>query len=174
MVNTSTVPVDGLAPSSVTTYISRCNDDQVPVLHLWDWHLKVKQIVAYWTGSGNVCSLFGAMPLPEPIQCWLIANLPHGNRLQWNLNRNTNIFFHENAFQNVVCRMAAILFRPLSWSLMILALVDRYIGDDNYNVPEMMDTTTHTKTRSHLLHSSLSSLREPSVCCSDSLREHPV
>ena len=35
-----------------------------------------------------------------------------GNKLQWNLNRNLNIFIQENAFENVVWKMAAILSRP--------------------------------------------------------------
>ena len=33
-------------------------------------------------------------------------------KLQWNLNRNSNIFIRENAFESVVCEPAAILFRP--------------------------------------------------------------
>ena len=32
--------------------------------------------------------------------------------LQWNLNRNLYIFVQENAFENVVWEMAAILSRP--------------------------------------------------------------
>ena len=31
------------------------------------------------------------------------------NKLQWNLNQNTKLVIHENAFENVVCEMAAIL-----------------------------------------------------------------
>ena len=31
---------------------------------------------------------------------------------QWNFIRNWNIFIQENAFENVVCKMAAILFQP--------------------------------------------------------------
>ena len=34
------------------------------------------------------------------------------NKLQWNLNRNSNIFIQENAFESVVCETAAILSRP--------------------------------------------------------------
>ena len=34
------------------------------------------------------------------------------NKLQLNFNRNSNIFIQENAFENVVCEMAAILFWP--------------------------------------------------------------
>ena len=33
-------------------------------------------------------------------------------RLQWNLNRNQYIFFHENATENVVWKMTAILSQP--------------------------------------------------------------
>ena len=31
---------------------------------------------------------------------------------QWNLKRNSYIFIQENALENVVCEMAAILSRP--------------------------------------------------------------
>ena len=33
------------------------------------------------------------------------------DKFQWKLNRNSNIFIQENAFENVVCEMAAILSR---------------------------------------------------------------
>ena len=33
-------------------------------------------------------------------------------KLQWNLHSITNISFEENAFENIVCKMTAILFRP--------------------------------------------------------------
>ena len=31
-----------------------------------------------------------------------------GNKLQWNFNWNSNIFIQENAFENVIWKMAAI------------------------------------------------------------------
>ena len=31
------------------------------------------------------------------------------NKLQWNFNRNWNIFIHENAFENIACELASIL-----------------------------------------------------------------
>ena len=34
------------------------------------------------------------------------------NKLQWNSNRNCNIFIQENVFESVVCEMVAILSRP--------------------------------------------------------------
>ena len=41
-----------------------------------------------------------------------IVNLNIGNTIQWNLKGNTLIFAQENAFDNVVCEIAAILPRP--------------------------------------------------------------
>ena len=34
------------------------------------------------------------------------------NKLQWNFNRNSDIFFQENVLEIVVCEMAAILSLP--------------------------------------------------------------
>ena len=45
-------------------------------------------------------------------QCWNIVNWTLGNKLQWNFNRNSNIFIEENAFENVVCEMLSISSRP--------------------------------------------------------------
>ena len=44
-------------------------------------------------------------------QCRLIVNWTTRNKLQWNMNWNTKPFFHEKAFEIVVCKMAAILSR---------------------------------------------------------------
>ena len=45
-------------------------------------------------------------------QCWIIVNWTLRNKLQWNFNRNSNIFIQENALEHVVCEMASILSRP--------------------------------------------------------------
>ena len=42
----------------------------------------------------------------------LVVNWTLGNKLQWNLNRNSHIFIKENAFENVVWKTAAILSHP--------------------------------------------------------------
>ena len=42
-------------------------------------------------------------------QSWIIVNLTLRNKLQWNSNRNTKRFIHENTFGNVVCEMVAML-----------------------------------------------------------------
>ena len=49
---------------------------------------------------------------PAPSQCWNVVKWTLRNKLQWNLNRNTHIFIQENALENIVWKMAAIL----SWS----------------------------------------------------------
>ena len=49
---------------------------------------------------------------PGRHQCWDIVIWTPGDKLQWNLNRNSYIFVQENAFQIVVWKMVAILSRP--------------------------------------------------------------
>ena len=57
-----------------------------------------------------------ACRLPAPChylnQCWNIVSSNLRNKLQWNLKWNSCTFIQENAFENVVCEMAAILSRP--------------------------------------------------------------
>ena len=66
-----------------------------------------------WVGSALVqiiaCRLFGAKPLSK--QICDIVNWTLRNKLQWNFYSNTNIFIHENASENIVCEMPAILSR---------------------------------------------------------------
>ena len=45
-------------------------------------------------------------------QCWNIVSWTLGNKLQWNLNQNSQKFVQENAFENGVWKMAAILSWP--------------------------------------------------------------
>ena len=61
-----------------------------------------------------VCCLFGAMPLSKPVT----VNWTLRNKLQWNCNQNTCLI-DENAFQMVVCEMAAVLSRrnELKWHI---------------------------------------------------------
>ena len=66
-----------------------------------------------WIGSALVqimaCRLFGAKSLSTPVLGhfnWTLTN-----KLQWHFNQNTKFFSQENASENIVCEMAAILFR---------------------------------------------------------------
>ena len=44
-------------------------------------------------------------------QYWVIVNGILKNKLHWNLNQNTSLSIHENAYENIVCEIAAILSR---------------------------------------------------------------
>ena len=54
--------------------------------------------------------MVGAKPLSEPMLEY--CHLELRNKLQWKLKRNSYTLIQENAFQNVVWKMAAILSRP--------------------------------------------------------------
>ena len=54
-----------------------------------------------WRAAGTASSLYLN-------QCWNIVDWTLRNKVQWNLNRNWNIFIQENAFENVVWKMSAI------------------------------------------------------------------
>ena len=49
------------------------------------------------------------MPSHYLNQCWVIVNWTLGNKLQWNFDQNTKLLIHENATENNVCEMEAIL-----------------------------------------------------------------
>ena len=57
-------------------------------------------------------------------QCWVIVNWTMRNKIQWNFNRNTKLFFHENTSENIVCEKAAILSRAryVNFSFSIMAV----------------------------------------------------
>ena len=69
-------------------------------------------------------------------QCCNIVNWNLRNKLQWNLNRNSNTFIQENAFEIVVCETAAIFSRPQcvnklcslkDTGMIFLLLTDRFL-----------------------------------------------
>ena len=51
------------------------------------------------------------MPSPYLNQYWNIVNLNIKNKIPWNIDRNWNIYIQENAFENVVWKIAAFLSR---------------------------------------------------------------
>ena len=65
-----------------------------------------------WIGSALVqimaCCLFGAKPLFKPTLGY--CQLDHKGQTSGQFE-NTKLFIHENAFENIVCEMAAILSR---------------------------------------------------------------
>ena len=67
-----------------------------------------------WTNQHWFRQWLVAWPAPSHYlnQCWNILNWIHRNKFHWKLNRNLYIFIQENAFENVVWKMSAILSRP--------------------------------------------------------------
>ena len=55
------------------------------------------------------CRLFGAKPLSKPMLDHYQMDPQEQTSVK--LNQNTQRFVHENAYENIVCEMAAILFR---------------------------------------------------------------
>ena len=67
-----------------------------PVLHI---------CVSNWVSIGS------DVPSHYLKRCWFIVKWTLGNKPQWNFNHNTKLFIQENASENIVCEMAAILSR---------------------------------------------------------------
>ena len=102
----------------------------IPVNHLLRWFNSSPPSAAYmhqWIRSSLVqimaSCLFGAKPLPKPVLGYCQLD-PY--KLQWNNNQNTKLFIHENASENTVCEMAAIL----SWGRWV------YIGNLWYSASQ--------------------------------------
>ena len=56
------------------------------------------------------CRLFGTKPISEPIMTY--CQLDPRKIVEWNIIWNSKVFIQENAFENVVWKMAAILSLP--------------------------------------------------------------
>ena len=54
--------------------------------------------------------LFGAKSLSKPMLDYFVE-WDLGNKFPWKFKQNAKLFFHENAFENIICEMAAILSR---------------------------------------------------------------
>ena len=67
-------------------------------------HIKLNE--AEW------CIYAWSAPSPYLNQCSNIVNRTLRSNVQWNLNQNLYIFIQQNAFEKVVCELAAILSWP--------------------------------------------------------------
>ena len=76
-----------------------------------NWSLPSATYICQWIGQALVqimaCRLFGAKPLSKPMLAYHQLG-PLGTNL-WNFDQNTKLFIHENASENIICEMAAIL-----------------------------------------------------------------
>ena len=82
----------------------------ITVLH-WSVNFKTGFIVVH--GNKTVLQFYHSDPAPSHYmnQWWNVVNWNLRNKLLWNSYRNSYIFIQENAFENVVCKMVAILSR---------------------------------------------------------------
>ena len=65
------------------------------------YHHWFRQWLVAWTAPSHYMN-----------QCWNDVDWNLRNKHQWNISQNSCIFFQENAFENVIWEMAAILSRP--------------------------------------------------------------
>ena len=91
-------------------------------------------LLTLWGRVTHICvskqAIIGSENGLSPGRCqviiWTCAGLlviwTFGNKLQWNLNKNLYIFIQENAFENVVWKMAAILSRPQCVELILIII----------------------------------------------------
>ena len=69
-------------------------------------HICVRELGQHWFRKWLVtCSA----PSHYLDQWWLVVNLTHRKKIQWNLNQNIQFLIHANIFENALCKMAAIL-----------------------------------------------------------------
>ena len=74
------------------------------------------------------CRLFGTKPLIIwTIAGWVIGNCTLRNKLRWNFKQNTNIFIHKNAYENIICKMAAILSGGRWVNLLLFKMGDKIL-----------------------------------------------
>ena len=103
---------------SVCSWSDACN---IMLTHCgWVTHLCVSKLTII--GSDQATSHYLN-------QWWNIVNWNLTNKPQWNLNRNSYIFIQENAFENVICEMTAILSQPQCVKLdQVITALDYIIG----------------------------------------------
>ena len=92
------------------------------------WSPCVTTMRLRWIRSSFVqvmaCRLLGANPYMD--QCWLISQQTLKCKLQWNLNRTTNILFEVNAFENTIFGISDILsWPPWLWQAELRAISPR-------------------------------------------------
>ena len=68
------------------------------------------------------------MPSHYLNQCWDIVNWTLRNMLQWNLNRNSNMFIEEYAFENIIWKMAVILSQCVKWWLVEYSVLNHVLN----------------------------------------------
>ena len=103
--------------SVIYTWIKRKTSKHALLVKIVSYNYVWQYIIHWLTNSSNhhwFRQWLGADQAPSYClnQWWNIVNWTFRNNFHWNFNRNSKLFSQENAFENVVCEMAAILSRP--------------------------------------------------------------
>ena len=121
---------------------------------VWFTNAHASPALTHWGRVTHICvskltiigSDNGLSPVRRQAIIWTYAGiLLIRPKLQWNVNRTSNIFIHENAFDGVVCEMASILSRPQcvnsslprTFQMPIEKLKGIYLGRKHYNLVKM-------------------------------------
>ena len=120
----------GMTLFKLKRYLTAATDKltKVPQVHAWlidclnHWGRATLTCFGKSLVQIMACSLDSAKLLSKLVSRWqaiiltsagiLLIVPPLGKKLRRNWNRNSNIFFQENAFGNVVCEMASIVSWP--------------------------------------------------------------
>ena len=111
---------------------SMLSESRVYTLRLDDTYICIFELdhqwFRHWLGTCSVPSLCLN-------HCWPILNRTLWNKPQWNLNQNIQLFFQQNAFENVVCKMSAILFQSLCVKEVVpKLLITRLLPDEAFQL----------------------------------------
>ena len=102
-----------------TCYTWCCLTYWGPVTQKQTYHHWIRQWLVAWPAPSHYMN-----------KCGKIVNWIGGNKHQWNSNRNSSILIQENAFKNVVWKMAANLSGPqraglaVGWEWVAVAIQD--------------------------------------------------
>ena len=83
---------------------------------VWWCHMAWKLFVSIGSGNSLMHVWCRAITSITSFTGLLSIGQNSRNKPQWNFDQNIKIFFKENAFQNDVCKLSAILFQPKSAS----------------------------------------------------------
>ena len=81
---------------------------------------------------------------------WIIVNLTLRNKLQWNLNQNSNIFIEENRFENVICKIVSVSSQPQCVNGLDMALDSHPWGWFNKKIPTYQYRKSHCGDKTFL------------------------
>ena len=112
------------------------------------------------------CRLIGVKPLSEPMLIYCKLNPLEQTSLKFELNALT--FLEEIAFENVICKMSAILFWPQCVNTSILKIIPSFMG----SMSSCLNSGHHLKVHHVLTWKMMSkSRRQFSLSCQFSCRD---